>query len=331
LPLYTEKDARHCLKQIHPVRFGAPLRLPGGSECHFVRAGHILGAASIVVEAEGKRIGFSGDIGRYNDPLMLDPVSPGSLDYLLLESTYGNRLHSGVDAEDALEAFITRVLKRGGTVVIPAFAVGRAQSLIYHISRLKAAGRLSLWPVFLDSPMAIDATDIFQRHQRDQRLDRKQLKLLDGEIRYVRTAEESKAVTASLVPKIIISASGMATGGRVLHHLAQYAPDRRNAILLAGFQAGGTRGAALLAGATTIRIHGRDIPVRAEIGEMDMLSAHADQDELVRWAGAVEGKPRQVFVVHGEPDASDMLRRLLRDRLDWNCQVPEHGQTVELS
>lgn len=330
LPLYTEKDARHCLKQLHPVRFNTQVQLPGGSECHFVRAGHILGAASIVVKAEGKRIGFSGDIGRYDDPLMLDPVTPGPLDYLLLESTYGNRLHSELDAEDALEAFITRTLKRGGTVIVPAFAVGRAQSLIYHISRLKAAGRLPMWPVFLDSPMAIDATEIFQRHHDDQRLSRKELELLDGQIRYVRTAEESKAVTASLVPKIIISASGMATGGRVLHHLAQYAPDRRSAILLAGFQAGGTRGATLLAGAATIRIHGRDIPVRAEIGELDMLSAHAGQDELLRWARAVKGRPKRVFIVHGEPGASDTLRRLLRDRLDWDCHVPKHGERVEL-
>jgi metallo-beta-lactamase family protein len=179
--------------------------------------------------------------------------------------------------------------------------------------------------------MAINATEIFQRHHNDQRLSKKALSLLNGHIRYVHTAEESKALTASLVPKIIISASGMATGGRVLHHLAQYAPDRRSAVLLAGFQAGGTRGAALLAGAQTIRIHGRDIPVRATVGELDMLSAHAGQDELIRWAQAVESKPRQVFIVHGEPLASDTLRRMLRDRLDWNCRVPEHGETVDLS
>ena len=330
LPLYTEDDARRCLERLRPVSFDHPVALPGGGSFRFLRAGHILGAASIVLEAEGRRIGFSGDIGRYDDPLMLDPVSPGSLDYLLMESTYGNRIHSSRDAEQALEEIIVRTQKRGGTVVIPAFAVGRAQSLIYHIGRLKAAGRLPHWPVFLDSPMAIDATEIFLRHRTEQRLSRRELKKLDGHIQYVRTAEESKAVTAMLVPKVIISASGMATGGRVLHHLAEFAPDPHCTVVLAGFQAGGTRGAALLAGAKVLRIHGHDVPVKAEIAELDMLSAHAGQDELLRWAHAVAGRPKEVFIVHGEPSASDELRHLLQDRLNWNCRVPDHGEMVEL-
>jgi metallo-beta-lactamase family protein len=331
LPLYTEADARRCLKQFHTTPFDKTISLQSGAKFRFLRAGHILGAASIIVEAAGQHIGFSGDIGRYDDPLMIDPVSPGEVDYLLIESTYGNRKHSSVDAESALEEIVTRTVRRGGTVVIPAFAVGRAQSLIYHLGRLKASGRLPLWPVFLDSPMAMNATEIFLRHQKDQRLSRNQMKLMDKDINYVRTAEESKALTASVVPKVIISASGMATGGRVLHHLAEYLPDHRSTVVMAGFQAGGTRGAALLAGASSLRIHGRDVPVRAEIAELDMLSAHAGQDELVRWAEAIKGKPRQVFVVHGEPAASDELRRLLRDKLDWDCHVAEHGETVELT
>ncbi len=330
LPLYTEDDALRCLKQFRTAPFDEPISLLSGVTFSFLRAGHILGAATIIVEVAGRRIGFSGDIGRYDDPLMLDPVSPGGVDYLLMESTYGNRQHSSLDAETALVDIITRTVRRGGTVIIPAFAVGRAQSLLYHIGCLKADGRLPLCPVFLDSPMAINATEIFLRHHKDQRLSRKQLKLMDSHIKYVRTAEESKVVTASVVPKVVISASGMATGGRVLHHLAEYAPDHRSAVVLAGFQAGGTRGAALLAGARTLRILGRDVPVRAEVAELDMLSAHAGQDELIRWAEAVEGKPRRVFVVHGEPAASDELRRLLRDKLDWDCHVAEHGETVEL-
>jgi metallo-beta-lactamase family protein len=176
--------------------------------------------------------------------------------------------------------------------------------------------------------MAIDATEVFLRHRQEQKLSAEQLKLLDGHVRYVRTAEESKALTATVMPKVIISASGMATGGRVLHHLAHYAPDRRNTVVMAGFQAGGTRGAALLAGAQTLRIHGRDVPVRAEIAELDMLSAHAGQDELLRWARGIPGKPGRVFIVHGEPTASDILRRLLRDNLDWDCHVAEHNETV---
>ena len=330
LPLYTEADARRCLDQLRPIPFDTDVPLAPAATARFLRAGHILGAASIVVEARGRRIGFSGDIGRYDDPLMVDPVSPGALDHLLIESTYGDRVHSTQDAEDALEEIILRTTHRGGTVIIPAFAVGRAQAVIYHIAKLKAAGRLPLWPIFLDSPMAIDATEVFLRHQGDQKLSAEQLKLLNTHVRYVRTAEESKALTATVMPKVIISASGMATGGRVLHHLAHYAPDRRNAVVMAGFQAGGTRGAALLAGTRSLRIHGRDVPVRAEVAELDMLSAHAGQDELLRWARGIRGRPHRVFIVHGEPTASDLLRRLLRDNLDWDCHVAEHNETVEL-
>jgi metallo-beta-lactamase family protein len=332
LPLYTEEDAERALKALRPHHFDSVFPLPGGARITFLRAGHILGAATVVVEWNGRRIAFSGDIGRYGDPLMPDPVAPDMVDYLLMESTYGDREHDRTDPQDALADIITKTIHRGGTVIIPAFAVGRAQSLLYHIGQLKRAGRLpKLLPVFLDSPMAIDATDIFQRHAADHRLDPAQLTVLDGGVRYVRTGRESKALTASPMAKVIISASGMATGGRVLHHLEHYAPDPRNSIVFAGFQAGGTRGAAMVAGATSIKMHGQYIPVRAAVHNLPMLSAHADRGELLRWAGTLKSKPKQTFIVHGEPTAADTLRHTIEETLGWDCLVPDHLQQVILS
>lgn len=331
LPLYTENDALEALKYLKPVSFHEDVALPAGATLRYLRAGHILGAASALINWDGKKIAFSGDIGRYDDPLMLDPETPSPADYLLMESTYGDRHHDHSDVEDVLAGIINKTIHRGGTVVVPAFAVGRAQSLLYHIGRLKAAGKLSkLLPVFLDSPMAIDATDIFRRHAADQKLDAAGMTLLDGDVHYVRTGEESKNLTATAMAKIIISASGMATGGRVLHHLEHYAPDPKNAIVFTGFQAGGTRGAAMVAGAQSIKMYGRYIPVRAEIHNLSMLSAHADQDELLRWAGGFSSPPRTAFVVHGEPQGADALRHALEEKFGWNCVVPDHGQTVDL-
>ena len=332
LPLYTEEDAQRALKTLRPQHFGSTNLLPGGARVTFLRAGHILGAATVVVEWDGCRIAFSGDIGRYGDPLMPDPVAPDTVDYLLMESTYGDRQHDRTNPQDALAHIITRTIHRGGTVIIPAFAVGRAQSLLYHIGQLKAAHRLpKLLPIFLDSPMAIDATDLFQRHAADHRLGGSQLKLMDGDVRYIHTGQESKELTASPMAKVIISASGMATGGRVLHHLEHYAPDPRNCVVFAGFQAGGTRGAAMVAGAPSIKMHGQYIPVRAAVHNLSMLSAHADKDELLRWAGTLKSKPKQTFVVHGEPTAADALRHSLEETLGWNCLVPDHLQQVLLS
>jgi metallo-beta-lactamase family protein len=332
LPLYTEEDAKRALKILHPRHFGGVNPLPGGARITFLRAGHILGAATVVVEWGGCRIAFSGDIGRYDDPLMPDPVAPGTVDYLVMESTYGDRQHDRANPQDALADIINKTIHSGGTVIIPAFAVGRAQSLLYYIGQLKISGRLpQLLPIFLDSPMAIDATDIFRRFAADHRLDPAQLKLMDGGVRYVHTGQESKELTASPMAKVIISASGMATGGRVLHHLEHYAPDPRNSIVFAGFQAGGTRGAAMVAGATSIKMHGRYIPVRAAVHNLSMLSAHADRDELLRWANSLTSKPKQTFVIHGEPTAADALRHGLEETLGWDCLVPDHLQKVLLS
>jgi len=332
LPLYTEDEARQSLDFLRPCVFGQSISLPGGAKLRFLRAGHILGAATALIEWDGTTVAFSGDIGRYDDPLMLDPVTPEHADYLLIESTYGDRRHNQADPEDVLAGIIGSTARKGGTVVIPAFAVGRAQSLLFHISRLKKAGRLPrLLPVFLDSPMAIDATDIFRRRGADHRLGQDQLSVLDGDIRYVRTSEESKALTANPIAKVIVSASGMATGGRVLHHLEHYAPNPKNSIVFAGFQAGGTRGAAMVAGADRIKMYGGYVPVRAKVHNLSMLSAHADQDELLRWAGGFTSAPRTAFIVHGEPPGADALRFTLKEQLHWNCVVPDHGQTVILS
>jgi metallo-beta-lactamase family protein len=331
LPLYTEEDAQRSLKCLKRHDFDTDVTLPGGARLRFVRAGHILGAASVVIEWEGVTVAFSGDIGRYGDPLMPDPITPPEADYLLMESTYGDRHHDATDPQALLADLINRTVHRGGTVIVPAFAVGRAQSMLYHLGRLRQAGRIpALLPTFLDSPMAIDATDIFRRHPEDHRLRGDALEALSGGASYVQTGTESKALTANPMPKVIISASGMATGGRVLHHLEHYAPDPRNTILFTGFQAGGTRGAAMVAGATDIKMHGVHVPVRAEVQNMPMLSAHADQSELLRWAAAMKRAPRQAFIVHGEPQSADTLRQQLQERLGWNCAVAEHGQTVAL-
>ena len=332
LPLYTEDDAITALKSLKPLDFGRSLTLPGGGVLQFFYAGHILGAASPVVDWAGRRIVFSGDIGRYDDPILFDPETPRGADYLVMESTYGDRRHDAIDAEEALGDIIAKTIRRGGTVVVPAFAVGRAQSLIFHIARLKSAGRIAKdIPVYLDSPMAIDATEIMLRHGAGQRLAPAELGRLDGEARYIRSGDESARLTHDPTPKIVISASGMATGGRVLHHLEHYAPDARNTILFTGFQAGGTRGAAMVAGAETIKMHGSHIPVRAEVKALSMMSAHADRDELLRWAKALGAPPKQTFIVHGEPGAADILRQTLEEKLNWRCSVPDHGQTAALT
>lgn len=331
LPLYTLRDAERALSHLSPVPFDVDHGLESGVRIRFRHAGHILGAANVAFDWEGTKVVFSGDLGRYDDPVMLDPVSVRDADFLVIESTYGDRRHEKRDPEDAIAEIVARTVGRGGTVVIPAFAVGRAQSLLFHLERLKAKGRLANVPIFLDSPMAIDASEILCRHLDDHRLSEKQCRMACGIARYVRKAEESKALTANPMPKIIISASGMATGGRVLHHLKRYAPDSKSTILFAGFQAAGTRGAAMVAGADTIKIHGQYIPVRAEVANLSMLSAHADVDEILRWLRGFERPPRLTFITHGEPVASDALRRRIEEELGWTCTIPEHQEKVDLA
>lgn len=331
LPLYTLKDARQSLKQLKPVEFEQRLNLPAGASAFLRRAGHILGAASIQLDWNGTTVVFSGDLGRYNDATMVDPVMVEHADYLVVESTYGNRRHDVRDPEDALAEIIGRTVERGGTVIVPAFAIGRAQSLLFHLHRLKASRRIPDVPVFLDSPMAVDASKIFCKHRAAHRLTEQECRNACAVAHYVQSVEESKALMINPMPKVIISASGMATGGRVLHHLKSYAPDAKNTILFAGYQAGGTRGAAMVGGADTVKMHGEYVPVRAEVNNLEMLSAHADADEILRWLKGFKTPPRTTFITHGEPSASDALRSRIEEELGWACIVPDHGQQVDLS
>lgn len=331
IPLYTTDDANEALKQFKPLTFDQTHSVSGGADVRFRHAGHILGAASIELDWAGKRIVFSGDLGRYDDSTMLDPDVVERADCLLIESTYGNRKHDKLNPDDALEEVINRTTARGGTVIIPAFAVGRAQSLLFHLYKLKLGGSLSNAPVFLDSPMAVDASDIFCRNLSHHKLTAQECRDSCLVAQYVRGVEESKALTTNPMPKIIISASGMATGGRVLHHLKRYAPDAKNTVLFAGFQAGGTRGAAMIAGAKSTKIHGEEISIRAEVKNLGMLSAHADSDELMRWLHGLTKQPRLTFVTHGEPSASNALRQRIESELRWSCTVPDHGQQFDLS
>lgn len=331
LPLYTSDDAKRSLKQLRTVSFNQPHSIAGGATAHFRRTGHILGAGSIQLDWSGTTIVFSGDLGRYDDATMIDPVPVDRADYLVVESTYGNRHHDQSAPEDALGEIIGRTVGRGGTVIIPSFAVGRAQSLLFHLYRLKTSGHLPNVPIFLDSPMAINASDILCRHMEDQRLSESECRLACGVAHYVREVAESKALTTNPMPKVIISASGMATGGRVLHHLKRYAGDAKNTILFAGFQAGGTRGAAMMAGAQSIKIHGEYFPVRAEVKNLEMLSGHADADEIMRWLKGFKNPPRTTFITHGEPTASDALRHRIEEELGWTCVVPDHGEEIALS
>lgn len=304
--------------------------MPGGATLTLRRAGHILGAATAQIDIGGMRVVFSGDLGRYNDPVMHDPEDVRNADYLVIESTYGNRRHDAADPVEALGAVIERTVLRGGTVVIPAFAVGRAQTLIHALWKLRQAGRLHNVPVYLDSPMATSATELLARHASEHKLSAQDCEAACAAVTYVRDVEGSKALSANRYPKVIISASGMATGGRVLHHMAAFGADHRNTLLFAGFQAAGTRGRKLLDGATETRIYGQWMPVRAEVAELPMLSAHADSDELMRWLAGFQEAPRRVFIVHGEPQASQALRERIQRELNWQAIVPVQDRRYTL-
>ena len=330
LPLYGLHDAERALKRFSSVPFGKPVQLPGGATLMFRHAGHILGAATADIEWGGKRIVFSGDLGRYGDPMMLDPEPVPEADHIVIESTYGNRIHEPGDPTEMLGSVIERTVQRGGTVVIPAFAVGRAQSLLYHLWQLRQAGRLAIIPIFLDSPMAINASDLLCSHLDDHRLQPSTCRAICAIATYTRTVEASKEITASPFPKVVISASGMATGGRVIHHLRAFAPDQRSTILFSGFQAGGTRGRAMLQGAREIKIHGQWIPIQAEVADLPALSAHADSDELMRWLSGFRHAPSRTFIVHGEADAAEGLRVRIDNELGWNATASRRDQAFDL-
>lgn len=330
LPLYTVPDAERALKHFQPVALHSEVELPGGARLMLRRAGHILGATTAQIDIGGQRIVFSGDLGRYGDRVMHDPETVPSADYVVIESTYGNRRHDRSDAVKALGDAISRTVQRGGTVVVPAFAVGRAQSLIHDLWLLRQQGGLNNVPVFLDSPMATNATELLYRHKSEHKLAERDFEQAFAAVTYVREVEESKALSANRYPKVILSASGMATGGRVLHHIAAFAPDHRNTLLFSGFQAAGTRGRKLLEGAREVKMFGQWIPVNAEVAELPMLSAHADSDELLQWLLGFGQAPKRLFIVHGEPEASEGLRERVQRELGWQATVPLQGQEFEL-
>ncbi|MBU9541388.1 MBL fold metallo-hydrolase [Burkholderia multivorans] len=329
-PLYTVDDAQRALHLLMPIAFDECTTLADGLSCRLLPAGHILGAASVVVHWDRKVLAFSGDLGRYRDPIMQPPLPPVYADYLVVESTYGDRLHPDSDPESELAALFDKTFARGGVVVMPCFTVGRAQEVLHYIARLKAAGHMAHVPVFLDSPMATDVTDIYRRHVLEHRLTLSEADALGHAATMTRTVDQSKAIGEHQGPMVVIAGSGMATGGRVLHHLSRYAPDARNTIALVGYQAAGTRGAALAAHEPTLKIHGEYVRVRAQVESITALSAHADYADLLRWLGTLQRAPQRTFVTHGEPGAADALRRRIAERLRWRCEVPVYGQCVDL-
>ena len=330
LPLYSEDDARASLKRFSPVPYDEETVVAGEFRLTLQPAGHILGASIATLRSGGIKVVFSGDLGRMHDPIMHPPSRIEEADYLVVESTYGNRRHDQADAEETLGSHLNRALARGGVVIMPAFAVGRAQTLLYFISRLKARGAIPDVPVYLNSPMAINATRLYHEYRAEHRLTVEECEAACAVAKMVNTADESRALNSRSGPMIIVSASGMATGGRVVHHLKAFAPDARNMIVLPGFQAAGTRGAALAAGATEIKIHGGYVPVRAEVVKMDSMSAHADYSEILDWLRGFKRPPRRTFVTHGEPAAADEMRRRIEETLGWAVNVPEYGEKAAL-
>lgn len=330
LPLYTREDAERCLEQLRPVERHRAIDVAPDVVATFSRAGHIVGSSCVHVRIDGATIAFSGDVGRPADPIMAPPEPMPNADYLVVESTYGDRRHAREDVAAALARVINDTIERKGVVVVPAFAVGRAQHLLYFISKLRAERRIPPCPVFLDSPMAINATELFRAHSDEHALSPSECASMCNVAQYTQTAEQSKEIDRGSGPMVIISASGMCTGGRVLHHLRRFLPDERATILFVGYQAAGTRGRSLVDGEDELKLQGQYVPVRARIAQLDGLSAHADYAELVDWLRRSNLTPRDVFVTHGEASASDALRRRLSDAFGWRARVPDLNETVSL-
>jgi metallo-beta-lactamase family protein len=329
LPLYTERDAEVALTHLRDVGFGEPLAL-GALHARFHPAGHILGAASVELRDETGTALFSGDLGRSDDLLMLPPAPPVAADWIFMESTYGDRSHGERDPVEAIAAVLRRTCERGGALLIPSFAVGRAQTMLYCLHQIFARDLAPRVSVFVNSPMATDVSALYEEFHDYHRLSQSEIASICDVAEFVRSVEESKELAARKGPHVVISASGMATGGRVLHHLRALAPDERNTILMPGFQAVGTRGADLVAGASAIKIHGAYVPVRAEVVQLDLLSAHADREDLIAWLGAAPQPPRATWLVHGEPASADALRRSVRQALGREPRIPDYRDVVVL-
>jgi len=335
-PLYETADAEAALQLLDVRSYGTPFPVGASATTALFRhAGHILGSATVELVVAGRRVVFSGDLGRWQRPILRDPELVAEADVLLVESTYGDRIHAP-HPEETLAALLNEVADQRRVLVVPAFAVGRTQELIWWIRRLEEERRVPVLPVFVDSPMAIEVTDIYARHPEEHdaamaAANQDGLALRTGQFRLVHRPDESRALNPLGGPMVIISASGMATGGRVLHHLAHRLPDERTTVLLPGFQAAGTRGRSLLDGARELRIHGQTVPVRAKVVALDGLSAHADQSELMRWLRGVRRPPRVAWVVHGEPQPADTLAARIRADLGWDARVAEDRAVVPLA
>jgi metallo-beta-lactamase family protein len=337
LPLYRESDAFRALSQLHAVGFNEPLSLFEGVDVEFINAGHLLGSSFIRMTIRGARdlrILFGGDLGRYSRPVLPDPSAPLEADVLLLESTYGDRVHEADDRGVRLAAIIKDTVARGGKLIIPSFAIGRVEEVLYWIKYLEDAGDIPKLPVFLDSPMALDALRYYSN--RAAELDSEvqaaaEVRLfVTARFQPVSSTRQSIELVRSKSPSIVVSSSGMATGGRVLHHLAAVLPNPRNTVLFVGYQAEGTRGRQLVNGAREVKIHGQSVPVGARIERIDSMSAHADSEEILRWVAGFPRPPRATYLVHGEPGPMDMLRHAIESRLGWSVHTPQHLEAVDL-
>jgi metallo-beta-lactamase family protein len=361
LPLYTEEDAFRAVSLLQPAGYERPLPVADGAEVEFINAGHLLGSSYARMRVDGHTILFGGDLGRFDRPVLPDPTFVEAADYLLVESTYGDRVHEVDDDGAKLAEVIKSTVDRGGRVIIPAFAVGRVEELLYWIRRLEEAGRIPVLAVFVDSPMATEALARYSerlreldaelqpedhddkaphgpadRHdsrnarRRHAQQERQLAAFCTQRFRTISSGIESRELTRSKMPAIIISSSGMATGGRVLHHLKAALPDARNTVLFCGYQAAGTRGRQLVEGAPAVKIHGEIVPVHARVAAIESMSAHADSNEIMRWLGAFKQPPRETFIVHGEPPAMDALAGTIKTKLGWSCRMPEWKEHVEL-
>jgi metallo-beta-lactamase family protein len=341
--LYTPEDVDPVLKQLKTMPRGGGFDISPEFHVASFDAGHILGSSSLelTINESGKNIVvvFSGDIGRYGQPILKEPTTPPSnADVLICESTYGDREHEDGDPAELLAQVVNRVVKRGGSIVIPAFAIGRTQTFMYYLRQLEDQQRIPRIPVYVDSPMALSATDLYIKHKEDHDLEFVREEGSDGkgdplnvhEFHLTRSAEESKAINNVKTPCIIISASGMVSGGRVLHHMVQRLPDARNAVILGGFQAEGTRGRALQEGAKSLNLFGQVVPVCAEIVEMGQFSAHAGKSELLRWLVALPVPPKQTYLTHGEPEAAQALQAAIQEKFKWKVAVARYLDTVPL-
>lgn len=344
LPLYTEEDARATLKLLRPQpNTGEFIEVADGFRASFTVAGHILGSSLVLLEVagagrdgKGRRVLFSGDLGHYDQPIIRDPEPPPACDYLLVESTYGDRLHDAEDPKIALARVINEGAERGGPILFPAFAIGRTQELVYHIRELEDEGRIPILPVRVDSPMAASATQIYHRTREEH--DEEYVSVLMGNRHPLRTRsmvtastrEESKRLNEERGPRVIISASGMMTGGRVLHHARRVLPDDRATIVFVGYQAAGTTGRRIVEGQREVRIMKEQIPVRCRVVKIGGLSAHADWKEVLRWLAPMTAAPRRSFTTHGEPEAAAAMAEHIRERFGWRVDAPQYGESVEL-